>query len=260
MARIRSIKPEFPHSESMGNVSRDARLTFIQLWTLADDEGRLRGNSRMLASLLFPYDDDAKDLIDVWLGELEREKCILRYSIDGTHYVQILNWLMHQKIDKPSKSKIPPFGESSRILANPHEGSSEDLRIKDQGLEGNGEDRGADAPIALANSKQPTPEGEMAIALRDLGVVVRSIDPVLIAWVRDKFSTQQAIDAVGIARIRKPHPESIPANYLDKILRQPARPPPAQTPLASRITWRPPDDDDGANGCTPQNSTPSNKH
>ena len=57
MARIRSIKPELPQSESMGNVSRDARLTFVQLFTLADDEGRLRGNSRMLASLLFPYDD-----------------------------------------------------------------------------------------------------------------------------------------------------------------------------------------------------------
>ena len=126
MARIRTIKPEFPHSESMGRVSRDARLTFIQLWTLADDEGRLRGNSRMLASLLFPYDDDAKDLIDEWLTELEREKCIVRYTVEGTSYVQILNWLNHQKIDKPSKSKLPALGESSRILSNPREESSED--------------------------------------------------------------------------------------------------------------------------------------
>jgi hypothetical protein len=69
------------------------------------------------------------------------------------------------------------------------------------------------------------PEGEMAIALRNLGVAVRSTDPVLHAWVRE-FTVQQATDAVGIARIRKPHPEAIPANYLDKILRQPARPPP----------------------------------
>jgi hypothetical protein len=141
MARIRTIKPEFPHSESMGRVSRDARLTFIELWTLADDEGRLRGNSRMLASLLFPYDDDAKDLIDTWLAELEREACVVRYQIDGASYVQICNWLEHQKIDKPSKSKIPPFAAPSRILANPREGSSEDLRIKDQGEEGKGEDR-----------------------------------------------------------------------------------------------------------------------
>jgi hypothetical protein len=74
VARIRTIKPEFPQSESMGNVSRDARLLFVLLWTLCDDSGRTRAASRMLASLLYPYDDDAPGLIDGWLGELEREK------------------------------------------------------------------------------------------------------------------------------------------------------------------------------------------
>lgn len=152
MARIRSIKPEFPHSESMGNVSRDARLTFIQLWTLADDEGRLRGNSRMLASLLFPYDDDAKDLIDGWMTELEQEKCVVRYCVEGTHYVQILNWLIHQKIDKPSKSKIPQFDEASRIVAKPRERSSGDQGSgsEDQGSrikEGKGSDTSASPPL-----------------------------------------------------------------------------------------------------------------
>lgn len=123
MARIRTIKPEFPHSESMGRVSRDARLLFVQLWTLADDEGRLRGNSRILASLLYPYDDDAKDLMDSWLAELEQQACIVRYLIDGSTYLQIVKWSDHQKIDKPTRSKLPPFDESSRILASPREPS-----------------------------------------------------------------------------------------------------------------------------------------
>ncbi len=257
MARIRTIKPEFPHSESMGRVSRDARLTFIELWTLADDEGRLRGNSRMLASLLFPYDDDAKDLIDGWMLELEREHCIVRYQIDGASYVQICNWLEHQKIDKPSKSKIPPFDESSRILANPREPSSEDQGSRIEGSEDQGREGTGGAPNALAR-KQPTPEAEMAIALRDLGVTVTSMDPVLIAWVKE-FTKQQAVDAVGIARIRKPHPEAIHPNYLDKILRQPARPPPASVKAVDRITWRPPPDE-SETGCTPPNTTRSNKH
>lgn len=147
MARIRSIKPEFPQSESMGNVSRDARLTFIQLWTIADDEGRLRGNSRMLASLLFPYDDDAPALIDGWLKELEGEGCIVRYKVGNQSYVQLCNWLIHQKIDKPSKSKIPPFDEASRILANPREVSSEE-GIKDQGEEGRGRERHVERRVA----------------------------------------------------------------------------------------------------------------
>jgi hypothetical protein len=141
MARIRTIKPEFPQSESIGRLSRDARLTFILLWTLADDSGRLRGSSRMLASLLYPYDDDAGKLMDVWLAELDLEGCTRRYKIAGDTYVEICNWLKHQKIDKPSASKIPQFDESSRILSNPREHSSGDQgsrkgsRTKDQ--EGN---------------------------------------------------------------------------------------------------------------------------
>lgn len=135
MARIRTIKPEFPQSESMGRVSRDARLLFVMLWTLVDDEGRTRGASRMLASILFPYDDDAPGLIDTWLSELDREGCLIRYVADGNTYIEIANWLIHQKIDRPSKSKIPGPEKGTRILANPRESSSLDQgsRIKDQG-------------------------------------------------------------------------------------------------------------------------------
>jgi len=126
MARIRTIKPEFPQSESMGRVSREARLCFILLWTVADDSGRLRGNSRMLASLLYPYDDDAGKHIEKWLTELTSEGCIARYEVDGMSYIQVLNWAKHQKIDKPSGAKFPAFDESSRELAKPREVSSGD--------------------------------------------------------------------------------------------------------------------------------------
>ena len=126
MARIRTIKPEFPQSESVGRLSREGRLCFILLWTLADDSGRLRGNSRMLASLLYPYDDDAPELIEAWLSELECQNCIVRYEVNGSKYLEVCNWLTHQKIDKPSRSKLPGIDEGSRILANPRECSSED--------------------------------------------------------------------------------------------------------------------------------------
>jgi hypothetical protein len=119
MARIRTIKPEFPQSETTGRLSRDARLLFIQLWTIVDDEGRARAASRMLASLLYPYDDDARDLMGGWLAELERENVIRLYVAEGATYLEIVNWLKHQRIDHPSKSRLPAFTESSRALANP---------------------------------------------------------------------------------------------------------------------------------------------
>lgn len=151
MARIRTIKPEFPQSTSMGRVSRDARLFFILMWTLADDAGRLRGDSRMLARTLYPYDDGeeghiqtSRSDVEGWLTELEGEGCLVRYEVDGTTFIQIANWLIHQKIDKPSKSKIPPPPESSRSFANTRERSSGDLRIRgseDQGRDQGSEDR-----------------------------------------------------------------------------------------------------------------------
>jgi len=148
VARIRSIKPEFPQSESMGRVSRDARLLFVQLWCICDDHGRTRAASRMLASLLFPYDDDAPNLIDGWLNELVREGCVRVYEHDGGRFLEIPNWLKHQKIDKPSKQQFPAFGESSRILASVS-------RTVVVGMEGKGgEGKGNELP-PLAGEKPP---------------------------------------------------------------------------------------------------------
>lgn len=164
MARIRTIKPEFPQSESMGHVCREARLCFIQLWTIADDSGRLRGNSRMLASLLYPYDDDAKDLMDSWLSELEREGCVDRYMAEGATYIQITEWTKHQKIDKPSPSKIPaPTGEKpedARILSNPLE-SSRSVAVGMEGKgrdQGPGKDQGEDKPRAPRSASTSRPD------------------------------------------------------------------------------------------------------
>lgn len=123
MSRIRTIKPEFQQSESMGRVSRDARLLFIQLWTQVDDLGRSRASSRMLASLLFPFDDDAPRLIEGWLAELEREGCILRYIAEGSTYLQVQNFGKHQKIDHPSPSKLPPPPDKTESLARIREDS-----------------------------------------------------------------------------------------------------------------------------------------
>lgn len=159
MARIRTIKPEFPQSESMGRVSREARLCFVLLWTICDDSGRTRASSRMLASLLYPYDDDAGKRIDGWLTELETENCVVRYEIEGNTYLEVRNWLNHQRIDKPSASKIPPFAESSRIFANPREASCEEGKGKEgKGKERNGRER------TLAEPSLPTAQGLDAAA------------------------------------------------------------------------------------------------
>jgi hypothetical protein len=118
MARIRTIKPEFVESESIGKLSRDARLLFVLLWTLVDDAGRARASSRFLASRLYPYDDDAQKKIGGWLEELELGGHVRLYEVDGDQYLDIPKWLKHQKIDHPSLSRLPEFREGSRDLAS----------------------------------------------------------------------------------------------------------------------------------------------
>jgi len=109
--RIRSIKPEFWESESLGRVSREARLLFIGLFSCCDDVGRARASSRLLASRLFPYDEDAFKRLQGWISELEKQGCIRLYQVDGEAYLDIPKWQNHQKIDKPSASKLPSFDD-----------------------------------------------------------------------------------------------------------------------------------------------------
>lgn len=109
----------------------------------------------MLASLLYPYDDDAKELIDGWLSELSSEGCIARYEVQGTSYVQIIAWLDHQKIDKPSASKLPEFVEASKKVAKPREDSPR------KGREGKGED-GSDEP---PSDSPPAPAEPPVVAI-----------------------------------------------------------------------------------------------
>src|SRR5471030_318034 len=121
MPRIRTIQPNFAHSNSIMHLSRDARLLFVQLWTVVDDCGRARASPADLASRLYPLDDDAPALLPGWLDELEREGCLEGYTVDDVDYLRIVNWREHQKIDRPTPSRLP--AAPSEPLASPREES-----------------------------------------------------------------------------------------------------------------------------------------
>ena len=122
MPRIRTIQPNFAHSSTITHLSRDARLLFVQLWTIVDDCGRTRASLADLASRLYPRDDDAPALLPGWLDELEREGCLEGYTIEGVDYLRIVNWRKHQKIDRPTPSRLPAAPREP--LASPREESA----------------------------------------------------------------------------------------------------------------------------------------
>lgn len=82
----------------------------------------------------------------------------------------------------------------------------------------------AETARAASDSKdKATQAGEWAADLKRRGVSVTSAHPTLLAWISDGFTLPQVIEALGTARDRKPEPETIPANYLDRILRDPPK-------------------------------------
>jgi hypothetical protein len=113
MPRIRTIKPQIWSDTRFARLSVGAKLTFIGLITQADDEGRLEYHPRILKATLFPL--NRVQLIN-WLGEIEEQGLICRYSIKGNDYIQIKKWSDHQKISHPVDSKIPKPPESSRRI------------------------------------------------------------------------------------------------------------------------------------------------
>src|SRR5476649_765232 len=121
MSRIRTIQPNFAHCNSIMHLSRDARLLFVQFWTVVDDCGRARISMAGLAERLYPLDDDAPQLLPGWLDELEKEGCLERYTVDEVDYLRIVNWRKHQKIDRPTPSRLPAAPREP--LASPREES-----------------------------------------------------------------------------------------------------------------------------------------
>lgn len=106
--RIRSIRPEFYDSESMGNVSWDARFVFECLWSYVQDNGVNRDNARMIRGTCMPYDgDEVIPRIETALDELEDAGCIVRYEWRGKHLLWLPNFLTYQKITNPSVCLFP---------------------------------------------------------------------------------------------------------------------------------------------------------
>ncbi|MFF4285627.1 hypothetical protein ACFY0R_09905 [Streptomyces sp. NPDC001633] len=109
MARIRTIKPEAFTSESMTAVRLAARWTFFGLITHSDDHGRHRDNPAVIAGLLWPLDPEHTALdVEEDLQQLAAEGMICRYTgCDGRSYLHITNWTRHQRVDRPSASRLP---------------------------------------------------------------------------------------------------------------------------------------------------------
>jgi hypothetical protein len=138
MPRIRSIKPEFWQDTRMARLPALDRMVFICLWSMADDEGRLEGDAETVRRF-GSFREDSREVASA-LATLAKLSRIVIYEVEGNPYIAIRHFNRHQKIDKPSQSKLPdpskgcePFGESSRLFDESSRSVSVGSGIRDQG-------------------------------------------------------------------------------------------------------------------------------
>lgn len=151
MARARNIKPGFFMNDRLAEIEPLGRLLFAGLWTIADREGRLEDRPKKIKAEILPYDNCN---IDNLLNSLAPE-FIIRYSVDGKNYIQIVNFLKHQN---PHPREVP-----SIIPAIPCEGNTQAKPRQDQG-QALQQSSNADSPIPLiliSDSPIPSPAQEV---------------------------------------------------------------------------------------------------
>jgi len=123
MPRIRTIKPEFFTSLTIADLPITARLTFIGLWTHCDDEGRCVDDARLIKAAVWPLDDRTAAEVEEDLKAIAHKSLIIRYEVDGRRYLAVRNWREHQRVNRPTPSRIPP---PPPISLESHKGLSDD--------------------------------------------------------------------------------------------------------------------------------------
>ncbi|MBS4102748.1 hypothetical protein [Tsukamurella paurometabola] len=156
--RIRSIKPDFWRSDDIAALAIPDRLLFIGLWSYVDDNGVGRDRPVHITADLFAEDlsrDSRETLARITdgLANLERAGLIERYQVDGEAYLHVRTWKLHQRVDRPGRSRYPlPGAPNLEFLATPSRESREGVApgggeegSRGAGDEGGGEEGSADA-------------------------------------------------------------------------------------------------------------------
>jgi len=121
MARIRTIKPEFWQDEDLAGVSAEANLLAIGLLNQADDEGYFKANPKLIQAAVFPLRDLSVNIHGI-ISELSNIGYItLKTGSDGKQYGHVTNFEKHQKINRPSGSKIRALMEFTECSVSVHD-------------------------------------------------------------------------------------------------------------------------------------------
>lgn len=139
MARIRSIKPDIRRSRTVCSWPYVVRWTFAGLPGYLDDEGRGLDDVRLIKAELYPLDDDITPRkLEQHLITIGTNGPLCRYEVDGERYLHVTSWTEHQRVNRPTPSRVPPcpiHEKDVRTHGGFTESSSQERKGKEQGKE-----------------------------------------------------------------------------------------------------------------------------
>lgn len=157
--RIRTVKPEVLDDEVASALSDTAWRLWVSAWVLADDDGRFRAGTRLLAADVWKDTGRQVDALTA-LVELASVGFVEVYELDGQRYARIKpkGWQAHQKISRPSPPRLPSPSDSAVLRLTSQDLSGELRRIQEEsgGLRRNRERSGGFLPRARAPSSTTT--------------------------------------------------------------------------------------------------------
>ncbi|HKB60060.1 MAG TPA: hypothetical protein VKC56_08470 [Gallionellaceae bacterium] len=236
-------------SERVNSLGFEAEVFYRRLMSVADDYGRFHAHPALLRAALFPLKLDAvrDEAMARLLEEVETAGLVRTYVVEGKRYLQLLDFRQRVRANA-SKFPAPPEGMGHPLVGQMTAscgasagldvgGGAVEFVVVDESACGGGlppllpaadADDGTppqpDASAAPPVESNFSPAGaappvhvQIALHLREAGVNITSAHPLALAWAARGLTVEHALEAVAVARMRKPAGRIAP-NYLAPII------------------------------------------
>lgn len=148
MARIRTVKPEFWSHEVLSALPEATHMLAAALLNHADDEGYFNAHPGLVKAACSPLREPSVSIHDSLKSLQEVGYLAICTGSDGKTYGFIVKFSEHQKVNRPTPSKIKGLCNFTEYSLSPqvhiNEGSLPERKGKEQGKEQG--DTGAPAP------------------------------------------------------------------------------------------------------------------
>ena len=162
MARIRTIKPDFWKHEDLSALPEPTHMLAAALLNYADDYGYFNANVGLIRAECSPLREPSVSIQDsinllINVGYLQ-----MFAGIDGKRYGRVVKFEDHQRVNRPTASKIKPLcGEIEPIP--PHHAHLSEPSSQEEERKGREEERneGANAPSSADAAGDDIPDPEI---------------------------------------------------------------------------------------------------